>query len=100
MPMDSRHVEKTIEHKFGFEKASERSSDHRWYKLRLKGLPVISTKFSHARGQLSKMLEGKIANQLRVTNKYFKGMIDCSNSLEDYCRTVRESPVPPWDVHF
>lgn len=100
MPMDSRDVERKIANKFGFERAAERSKDHRWYKLQLEGLPLISTKFSHSKGSLSATIEGKIARQLRVTKAYFVGMIDCSNGSDDYRRQVREAPFPPWDVGF
>jgi hypothetical protein len=97
MPMDIRDVERVIVNKFGFEKASERSSDHKWYKLRLEGLPLISTKFSHSRGSLSKTIEGMIARQLRVSKDYFHGMIRCANGRDDYYRQVREAPR---DVRF
>jgi hypothetical protein len=100
MPIKIRDAERQIQNKFGFEPAAERSSDHRWYKLRLEGLPVISTYFSHSKGDLSPMLEGMIARQLRVTRGYFLDMIGCSRGAQEYYQQVREAPVPPWNVRF
>jgi hypothetical protein len=100
MTIKIRDAERQIQAKFGFEPAAERSSDHRWYKLRLEGLPVISTFFSHSRGDLSPMIEAKIARQLRVTRGYFIDMIGCTRAAQDYYQQVREAPVPPWNVRF
>jgi len=100
MPIKIRDAERQIQNKFGFEPAAERSSDPRWYKLRLEGLPVISTYFSHSKGDLSPMLEGMIARQLRVTRGYFLDMIGCSRGAQEYYQQVREAPVPPWNVRF
>jgi len=100
MAIKIRDAERRIQNKFGFEPAAERSPDHRWYKLRLEGLPLISTYFSHSKGDLSPKLEGKIARQLRVTTAFFRDMIRCNRAAQDYERQVREAPVPPWDVRF
>ncbi len=100
MPIKIRDAERQIQNKFGFEPAAERSPDHRWYKLRLEGLPTISTKFSHSKGDLSPKLEAIIARQLRVTRAFFLDMIRCTRAAQDYERQVREAPVPPWDVWF
>jgi hypothetical protein len=100
MPIKIREAEQKIQGKFGFQLATERSSDHRWYKLRLEGLPVISTKFSHSKGDLSPMIEAKIARQLRVPRGYFLDMMACNKGPQEYYEQVRTNPVPPWDVGF
>jgi len=98
--MNIRDVEAIIQSKFGFERATGRSIDHRWYKLHVEGLPVISTKFSHSGGQLSRTIEGKIARQLRVRKGFFVEMVTCSKSQTDYLQQVRNDPFPPWTVNF
>jgi hypothetical protein len=100
MPRKPREIEDRLKGKFGFIEAKARSSDHRWYELRLVGLPVILTKVSHSKAEIGSRLEAKIARQLRVTKRYLDGMIDCSNSSDDYQRQVREDPTPPFDVRF
>jgi len=95
-----RDAERQIQNKFGFEPAAERSSDHKWYKLRLEGLPTISTFFSHSKKDLSPKLEAIIARQLRVSRTFFLDMIRCTKAAQDYERQVRETPDPPWGVRF
>jgi hypothetical protein len=100
MPRRPHDIEAVLQTKFGFVRASAHSSDHRWYELHLPGLPIILTKVSHSREDIGPRLEGKIARQLRVRKPYFDGMIDCTNTREDYYRQVRESPFPPFDIYF
>ena len=92
MPHKSSEIETLLQYKFGFVKAKEHSSDHRWYELRLPGLPTILTKVSHGKKEISRKLEGKIARQLRVQGPYFKGMLSCKHSREDYYQKLQENP--------
>ena len=96
MSMDSREVESKLQSKFGFVPAVSKSSDHRWYKLELEGLPIIMTKFSHSGKNLSSTIEGYIPKQLKVRKPFFEGMIRCKNSQQDYYHQVRQDPFPPW----
>lgn len=57
--------------------------------------PTIRTKVSHGTGELSKALEGAIARQLKVRTTFFRGMMDCHNSYEDYCQKVCAMPFSP-----
>jgi hypothetical protein len=100
MPFEPREIERLLQNKFGFSEATSRSSDHRWYELRLSGLPVILTKVSHSKGTLSPNLEGKIARQLRVRGPYFREMMNCTRSREEYYQQVQTDPYPPWDKLF
>ena len=100
MPRKPREIEDKLRNKFGFTEARAHSGDHRWYELRLEGLPVILTKISHSKAEIGTKLEGMIARQLRVTKKYLDGMIDCTNSNDDYRRQVTNHPTPPFDVRF
>jgi hypothetical protein len=100
MPIKPQELEKLLTIKFGFSLAVERSPDHRWYELRLAGIPLIATKVSHSKTEIGATLEAKIARQLRVRHPYFRGMVDCTNSRQDYYRQVHEEPFPPWDIRF
>lgn len=100
MPSKPRDIGSRLIHKFKFKEASAHSPDHRWYELRLEGLPVILTKISHSKGEIGSNLEGKIARQLRVKKGFFQEMIGCTKNLEAYQAQVRDDPVPPWDVRF
>jgi hypothetical protein len=100
MPRRPRDIENLLQQKFGFSPAKQRSSDHRWYELRLPDLPPILTKVSHTKKEIGPVLEGKIARQLRVHKPYFEGMMDCTRSRTDYYQQVREAPYPPFDIRF
>lgn len=100
MSIKPKELENLLEYKFGFSLAKGHSSDHRWYELKLPGLPTILTKVSHSRKPINPRLEGKIARQLRVRKAYYVGMVSCKNSREDYYQQVRTDPYPPFDVTF
>jgi hypothetical protein len=97
MARDNREVEDSLLNKFAFTRAYTKSRDHRWLQLALPGLPTVFTKFSHTREDIGVNLWKKIATQLRVPSNYLNGMIDCSNSREDYYARVRTDPQPPWN---
>jgi hypothetical protein len=97
MPYKPREIEDALRNKFGFEHDETHSVDHRWYKLQLTGLPTIRTYFSHGKKEIGKKLESKIARQIRVRNKFFREMIDCTKGREDYYQQVREDPYPPFE---
>ena len=98
MPIMPRDLERILQNKYEFSPAEGHSSDHRWYELKLDGLPSILTKVSHSRDEINSDLEGKIARQLRVRKKYFREMVSCHNSREDYYQQVHDAPFPPWEV--
>ena len=93
-------IEDKLQNKFGFSRARSHSSDHRWYELKLPGLPTILTKVSRSTKDIGDKLEGKIARQLRVRKPFFAGMIDCTKSRADYEHQIRSDPFPPLDVRF
>ena len=100
MPLKPLDVERTLTGKLGFVEAKGHSSNHRWYELRLDGLPVILTKVSHCKGDLGPVLVSKIARQLRVNKVFLNEMINCTKSAADYEDRVRGNPEPPWNVRF
>jgi hypothetical protein len=85
-----------LRHKFKFVTPAGHGDDHKWVELRLTGVPPIRTKVSHGAGEASKEIEAMIARQLRVSNAFFRGMIDCTNSCEDYYRQLETDPRPPF----
>ena len=97
MPYKPREIESTLQRKFGFSPAEEHASDHKWYELCLPDLPPILTKVSHNRKEVGRELAGKIAKQLRVRAGFFREMMDCTRSRDDYYSQVSEDPYPPWE---
>lgn len=95
MARDNREVQAILQSKFAFTLA-KKAADHRWLQLALPNSPRIVTKFSHTREDIGNTLWRMIANQLRVQSNYLDGMIDCTNSREDYYKKVRAEPNPPW----
>lgn len=100
MSIKPKELENLLENKFGFNPSKGHSSDHRWYELKIPGLPKILTKVSHSRKPINTKLEGKIARQLRVRRTYYNGMISCQHSKNDYYQQVSTDPYPPFDVTF
>jgi len=99
MPRDNREVERTLIRKFRFTRADRRADDHRWLQLKLNDLPLIFTKFSHTREDITDRIWGLIAQQLKVRAPYLNGMVDCTNGPEAYYDKLRTDPFPPWQ-HF
>jgi hypothetical protein len=97
MALSLRKIEAVLQRKFGF-MAAEKAPDHRRYELRLDGLPVITTKFSHTKKKTTagKVLESEIAKQLKVRTGFLREMISCAKSQEEYYAQVRNDPFPPW----
>ena len=100
MPFKSEVVETKLKNKFGFSPAVGRESGHRWYELKIEGLPVISTKFSHGGKEINDFLESIISKQLRVRKPFFREMIGCTKSSEEYQEQVKEDPFPPFNKGF
>jgi hypothetical protein len=99
MSIRNRDFEDLIQKKFGFAE-DKKGADHRWYVLKLDGLPPIATKSSHGKTVISGSLESAIAKQLRVRTPFFRKMIGCTKSREDYYKQVHTDPFPDWDTRF
>lgn len=87
-------VEDQLRGKFGFVDAKEHADDHRWIELQL-GDRHILTKVSHNRKEIGDLLEQQMSKQLRVRQSYFRQMIACTKSKDEYYRQVRANPYPP-----
>lgn len=96
MPLKTDVVERSLQAKFGFSPDPDRERGHRWYVLRLEGLPPIRTKFSHGSQTLNDALIAAIARQLHVRRVFFIEMVSCIRSREDYTTQVRTDPFPPF----
>jgi len=96
MTRRNRDVETILLTKFESSESRNRADDHRWVELKLPGVPTIRTFFSHARQDIGDELWKTIASQLKVRAQYLDGMIDCTNSRDDYYEKVRDEPFPPW----
>ncbi len=96
MPRKPDDIEQRLLNKFGFTPALNRDPDHRWYELRLEGLPPIRTFLSHGKKEYHRGLEQAVAQQLHVRAPYFDGMMDCTRSSDDYRSQVRSAPFPPF----
>ena len=100
MSRRNRDVEESLLTKFQFSKCSTHGDGHRWVELKLDGLPPVLTFFSHTKEDIGSVLWKKIAGQLKVRVNYLDGMIDCTNSREDYYKQIKEDPFPPWPSYI
>jgi hypothetical protein len=96
MPYKPRDVESALTSKFGF--SIDKKRRHRWFKLELPELPVISTMVSHGREEIGRKLESKIARELKVRTSFFRKMMDCTKEREDYYQQVRTDPFLPFNI--
>lgn len=99
MSIRNRDFEDLLQTKFGFVR-TQKEQGHRWYTLKLDGLPVIATRASHGKEEIAGNLENIIAKQMRVRVPFWRGMMQCTNSRENYYKQVRTDPFPPWDIRF
>lgn len=90
MSRDNREIERILLTKFEFAECENRADDHRWVELKLPGIPTIRTFFSHAKQSIGDDLWKKIAAQLKVRSPYLDGMVDCTNSRDDYHKKVKD----------
>jgi hypothetical protein len=88
-----REIETKLLNKYGFVAAKQHASDHKWLQLDLPRLSRILTKLSHGRGEVHAHLEGKMARQMGVPAPFFKTMLDCKKTKQEYYATVQANPV-------
>jgi len=90
MPIKPRKLRDTLISKLGFEEDSTKSTDHYWYKLELIDVEPVVTKVSHSNKEIGKVLQGKIARQLKVNSKYLDGLVGCSRTRDQYYQRLRD----------
>lgn len=96
MPRPARAVKGALSTKFRFSPAPNKDPDHEWVALEIRGAQKVMTKFSRSKRDVSDVLLGKIAHQLLVKRSYLDEMIDCTKTVEDYYRKLREDPEGPF----
>jgi hypothetical protein len=97
MGLKTSLVETRLLNKFEFKQDRGHESGHKWYSLRLSGLPPVRTKVSHGKKELTTHLESEMSKQLRVRKAFFLEMMSCTKSKEEYYQSIRTNPVPPWE---
>ena len=85
-----------LTNKFCFSVSDHKEDGHKWYELKIDGVPIIQTHFSHNNEDIGPKLEDKIRNQLRVRKTFFYGMMDCNKSQDEYYLILRTDPYPPF----
>lgn len=88
MPYKPNQVEKMLANKIKMDRVNK-NDPHGWYKLNIFGYPSISTKVSsNHTADITDTILSKMAKQLHVTSKVFRGLVDCSVSREEYLRII------------
>ncbi|MEZ4540237.1 MAG: hypothetical protein R3C43_09710 [Chloroflexota bacterium] len=93
----SSEIAQRLRQKFKFEDVNEKKKEI-YLKLELPDIVPVVTHVSHSkstRRTVGKVLEGKMARQLRVDTPYFRGMLQCTRSREDYYELLKNNPRPP-----
>ena len=90
MPFKVKEIERLLDTKFGF--ALKRKGKHIFYELCVEGLRTIRTHVSHGnKRDVGRPLEAMMARELGVRNQFFREMISCTKTREDYLRCLREN---------
>jgi hypothetical protein len=97
MALRPRDVLDSLQNKFGFAPDPHHESGHRWFVLRVAGLPPIRTKVSHGRSPIPTHVQSAMGRQLRVRAAFFQGMIACTKSRQDYLEALQTDPFPPFE---
>ncbi|HRO24584.1 MAG TPA: hypothetical protein PLR07_09860 [Promineifilum sp.] len=88
----SSEIARVLRRKFEFEDVKGKKKEI-YLSLKLPGVEPVITHVSHPKSNrttVGKVLESMMARQLRVETPYFKGMIQCTNSRDDYYRRLEE----------
>lgn len=97
MGFKSREIEGRLTNKFAFTQDTTHESGHKWFVLQLPGLPAVRTMLSHGAKEIGPGLEAMMARQLRVSGRFFREMIACTKSKDDYYEALRANPKGTWD---
>ena len=90
--MTSHEIARQLKGKFTFGDADNRGDDHRWFELTLPDVPTVKVKVSHGNAEPGPTLVSKMAKQARVPSSFFKKMIECTRSKEQYYAVLRGAP--------
>jgi hypothetical protein len=84
MPRKARDVRGKLTGKFAFRAAKGKATDHEWLQLDVPGVPRIATKLSWGQAEIRDDILSLMAKQLRVSNRAFAEMIDCTFGADAY----------------
>ncbi len=101
MALKPTQVEDLLQGKFGFSPAprsgqGRREDSHKWFELGLPGLPKVRTKVSRNRKDIGPGLEARMARELHVRPAFYRLMMGCQRSREDYYGQIKVDPFPPF----
>lgn len=77
-------------------KMKSEDADHEKFCLEIEGIPTIRTKLPNHKKDIGDVLEGRIHKQLRVRKQFFRELMDCTKSREDFINQIRNDPYPPF----
>ena len=84
-------VEKILIKKLGMSLKSRPNNPHSWYVLEIEGLNPITTMLpTNHKKDIEDSLLSIISRQLQVKPIFFKGILDCHISRDDYLKLLRE----------
>lgn len=84
MPRKARDVRGKLTAKFTFTAAKGKASDHEFLQLNVPGVPRIVTKLSWGQTEIRDDILSLMAKQLRVSNRAFAEMMDCTMGPDVY----------------
>jgi len=85
-----KDVEKMYLNKLKMTKILKKKDPHPWFSLQIDGLPTILTKLAtNHKEDIGDELIKMMAQQLCITPKTFRGLVDCSVSKEKYLEFVK-----------
>jgi hypothetical protein len=98
MPYKPAEIEHILITVLGFVEDDTREAGHKWYKLKIDGLPrPIRTKMSHGKKtEYGAALESAVARQLHVRKEFFRALMAGKKTRDEYINEVKTNPYPPF----
>lgn len=93
MSFKRKKIEQTLTSKCAFRKVEE-DSHHRYYKIKIRDVGLVTTRLSHSKKTVNKSVVGSIAKQIGVRTPFLNKLISCEKSAGDYYEKVQTDPHP------
>lgn len=93
MPFKRKKIEQALTSKCDFVLTDE-DGHHRYYKIRIKEVGVVTTKLSHSKDTISKSVLGSIARRIGIQTPFLNDLISCDKSADEYYEKVQTDPHP------
>lgn len=81
---------------FGKLKLDVRSTKHRYGWFTFEGKKILRVHYSHGKGSVPGRVSDKIRSQLKLSQKDFRDLIDCTLTLEDYISILKKKGLIDW----